>query len=163
MKTKTVLSGFIAAVCLAASAFLTTGAPPAKTAVSRPPILGIANVALRVSNADEAHHFFGQVLGFDRLPLKETAKGKMKYAYYKVNDYQYIKVSPTQTSPSEDGMIHIAYPTRYLGVLGRTYALDTPEDLARSLLHGGQTVVGQQLYQAFYLPVGSAHQTGNRT
>ena len=42
----------------------------------------------------------------------------------------YLFTGPGWEGAVPDGMIHIAYPTRYLGVLGRTYALDTPEDLA---------------------------------
>lgn len=42
----------------------------------------------------------------------------------------YLFTGPGWTGEAPKGMIHIAYPTRYLGVLGRTYALDTPEDLA---------------------------------
>ncbi|MEJ2009351.1 MAG: VOC family protein, partial [Acidobacteriota bacterium] len=159
MKTKIVLSGIVAAICLAASAFLTTGAPPATPAVSRPPILGIANVALRVSNADEAHHFFGQVLGFDRLPLNETAHGKMKYAYYKVNDNQYIKISPTQTSPSEDGLIHIAYRTTdaralrsYLAAHGVTVPASVEKDAEGDLSFNFTDPAGHQVQFIQYLP-----------
>jgi hypothetical protein len=42
----------------------------------------------------------------------------------------YLFTGPGWKGEVPKGMIHIAYPTRYLGVLGRTYALDTPEDLA---------------------------------
>ncbi len=42
----------------------------------------------------------------------------------------YLFTGPGWQGEVPEGMIHIAYPTRYLGVLGRTYALDTPEDLA---------------------------------
>lgn len=42
----------------------------------------------------------------------------------------YLFTGPGWSGEVPKGMIHIAYPTRYLGVLGRTYALDTPEDLA---------------------------------
>jgi len=42
----------------------------------------------------------------------------------------YLFTGPGWTGEVPKGMVHIAYPTRYLGVLGRTYALDTPEDLA---------------------------------
>jgi len=42
----------------------------------------------------------------------------------------YLFTGPGWNGDVPEGMIHIAYPTRYLGVLGRTYALDTPEDLA---------------------------------
>ncbi len=79
--------------------------------MSRPPILGIAHIALRVRDTAEARNFFGHVLGFDELPLEETAKGKMRYAYFKVSDDQYIALSPTLSSPTEDRLIHIAYRT----------------------------------------------------
>jgi len=42
----------------------------------------------------------------------------------------YLFTGPGWQGQVPPGMVHIAYPTRYLGVLGRTYALDTPEDLA---------------------------------
>lgn len=42
----------------------------------------------------------------------------------------YLFTGPGWQGEVPAGMIHIAYPTRYLGILGRTYALDTPEDLA---------------------------------
>ena len=42
----------------------------------------------------------------------------------------YLFTGPGWEGKVPEGMIHFAYPTRYLGVLGRTYAQDTPEDLA---------------------------------
>ena len=42
----------------------------------------------------------------------------------------YLFTGPGWKGEVPKGMTHIAFPTRYLGVLGRTYALDTPEDLA---------------------------------
>lgn len=110
MKAALVLIGMGTALCVAA-AILWPGTTRVDFSVSRPPILGIAHVALRVSNADAARNFFGHVLGFDELPLDETAKGKMKYVYFKVNENQYIKVSPTLSSPAEDRLIDIAFRT----------------------------------------------------
>ena len=111
MKATLILSGIAAATCLAATSFLLRGSPKADTAVNRPPILGIAHIALRVKDAAAARNFFGRELGFDELPLEETAKGKMRYTYFKVSDDQYIAVSPTLSSPTEDRLIHIAYRT----------------------------------------------------
>lgn len=42
----------------------------------------------------------------------------------------YLFTGPGWQGAVPEGMIHIAYPTRYLGILGRTRALNTPEDLA---------------------------------
>jgi catechol 2,3-dioxygenase-like lactoylglutathione lyase family enzyme len=111
MKPLLFFAGFVAATCLAATSVFLKGTPKADSAVSHPQILGIAHVALRVSDAAEARNFFGHVLGFDELPLDEAAKGKMRYAYFKVSDDQYIVVSPTLSSPTEDRLIRIAFRT----------------------------------------------------
>jgi catechol 2,3-dioxygenase-like lactoylglutathione lyase family enzyme len=111
MKPFLFLAGVVAAACLAAGSIFLKGTPKAASPVSRPPILGIAHIALRVKNAAEARNFFGHVLGFAELPQDETAKGKMSYAYFKVSDDQYILVSPTLSSPTEDRLIHIAFRT----------------------------------------------------
>jgi hypothetical protein len=42
----------------------------------------------------------------------------------------YLFTGPGWDGEVPEGMIHMAFPTRYMCVLGRTYALDTPEDLA---------------------------------
>lgn len=111
MKSFKVLAGIAAAIILAATTVFLRGTAGADAAVSRPPILGIAHVALRVKDAGEARNFFGHILGFDELPQEETAKGRMRYTYFKVSDNQYIAVSPTLSSPTEDRLVHIAYRT----------------------------------------------------
>jgi catechol 2,3-dioxygenase-like lactoylglutathione lyase family enzyme len=104
-------AGIVAVAFLAAGSILLRGTPKSASSVSRPPILGIAHVALRVKNAEEARNFFGHVLGLDELPQGETSQGKMHYTYFKVSDDQYILVSPTLSSPTEDRLIHIAFRT----------------------------------------------------
>lgn len=111
MKSFRAFAGISAAIALAATAVYLRGTPQADATAGRPPILGIAHIALRVKDATEARNFFGHVLGFDELPLEETAKGEIRYAYFKVNDHQYIAVSPTLSSPTEDRLIQIAYRT----------------------------------------------------
>jgi catechol 2,3-dioxygenase-like lactoylglutathione lyase family enzyme len=111
MKAISVLTVIAAVICLAVTSVLLSRTPPEDAGATRPPILAIAHVALRVSNAEAAGNFFGRVLGFDELPAEETAQGRMKYAYFKVNDNQYIEVSPTLSSPTEDRLIDIAFRT----------------------------------------------------
>ncbi len=159
MKTKIVLAGTVAAVCLAAASVLLNGTPEADSSVGRPPILGIANIALRVSNAAEAHHFFGQILGFDELPLNETAESQMKYTYYKVNDNQFIKVSPTQTSSAEDGLIHIAFRTTdvralrsYMAAHGVNVPASVERDPQGDLSFNITDPAGHQVQFIQYLP-----------
>jgi hypothetical protein len=43
----------------------------------------------------------------------------------------YLFTGPGWEGEVPEGMIHMSFPTRYMVVLGRTYALDTPEDLAK--------------------------------
>lgn len=43
----------------------------------------------------------------------------------------YLFTGPGWAGAVPDGMIHIPFPTRYMVIVGRTYALNTPEDLAK--------------------------------
>ena len=149
----------VAAACLAVTAVILIGMPKADTAVSRPPILGIAHVALRVKDATEARNFFGHVLGFDELPLEETAKGKMRYTYFKVNDDQYIEVSPTLSSATEDRLINIAFRTtdapglrRYLADHGVSVPGELKKDPDGDLSFSLQDPAGHTVEFIQYLP-----------
>jgi catechol 2,3-dioxygenase-like lactoylglutathione lyase family enzyme len=66
--------------------------PP--TAVSDLPIVGIAQVTNKVSDLDKARAYYGGVLGFaEAFDLRDEA-GKITSAYFKVNDDQYIELTP---------------------------------------------------------------------
>jgi hypothetical protein len=43
----------------------------------------------------------------------------------------YLFTGPDWQGTVPEGMTHISFPTRYMVILGRTYALNTPEDLAK--------------------------------
>lgn len=43
----------------------------------------------------------------------------------------YLFTGPNWQGEVPDGMTHLSFPTQYMMVLGRTYALNTPEDLAK--------------------------------
>jgi hypothetical protein len=43
----------------------------------------------------------------------------------------YLFTGPGWTGNVPEGMTHISFPTRYMVILGRTYALNTPQDLAK--------------------------------
>ena len=159
MKTSLALAGTAAAIGLAAASIFLAAKPKAAPAVSRPPILGIAHIALRVKSAAEARNFFGHVLGFDELPLEETAKGKMRYTYYKVNDDQYIEVSPTLASPTEVRLIHIAFRTtdarglrRYLAGRGVAVPSELRKDAEGDLSFTVRDPAGHEVEFIQYLP-----------
>lgn len=86
------VSGATGVFCNTADA--QTPAPAAPTAVSDLPILGIAQVTNKVSNLDKSRAFYGGVLGLaEAFDLKDAA-GKVTSAYFKVNDDQYIELTP---------------------------------------------------------------------
>jgi lactoylglutathione lyase len=74
----------------AAGQATTPGAP----AVSDLPILGIAQVTNRVSDLDKARAYYGRVLGFEEAFDLKDETGKITSAYFKVNDDQYIELTP---------------------------------------------------------------------
>lgn len=59
------------------------------------PVIGIANVTLKVADLDKARDYYQKILGFaEAFDLKDRA-GKVSSAYFKVNDDQYIEIIPT--------------------------------------------------------------------
>jgi catechol 2,3-dioxygenase-like lactoylglutathione lyase family enzyme len=75
-----------------------------KTDVKRPPILGVAHIALKTNDMAAARDFYGHYLGFEALA--SATHGTM----FKVNDHQYIDVAATLTG-DEDRLDHIAFET----------------------------------------------------
>jgi catechol-2,3-dioxygenase len=77
---------FACAVLTAASAsFLLS-----QSAVKRPPITGVAHVALKTNNLAAARRFYGHDLGFsDALAMPAPANPA---AWFKVNDHQYLEI-----------------------------------------------------------------------
>jgi catechol 2,3-dioxygenase-like lactoylglutathione lyase family enzyme len=75
-----------------------------KTNVNRPPILGIAHIALKTNDMAAARDFYAHYLGFE--PLASATHGTM----FKVNDHQYIDVAATLID-DEDRLDHIAFET----------------------------------------------------
>jgi catechol 2,3-dioxygenase-like lactoylglutathione lyase family enzyme len=159
MKPLLVFSGIFAAIFLAAASVFLKGTPNAGADVTPPQIVGIAHVALRVKDAAEARNFFGHVMGLDELPLRETAKGKMRYTYFKVSDDQYILVSPTLSSQTEDRLIHIAFRTtdatglrRYLAGRGVAVPAELRKDSEGDLSFTLEDPAGHAVEFIQYLP-----------
>jgi len=77
-----------------------------KPDVKRPPILGVAHIALKTNDLAAARAFYGHDLGFE-----EPFPGPDGTAIFKVNDHQYIEVAATLKDDSEDRLAHIAFET----------------------------------------------------
>ena len=98
-------------------AILAAGKPPLR----RPPIIGIAHIALKTDNLSAARDFYGHTLGFQEPFSVRVAKnspsdlagspGDLIVTFFKVNDHQYIELTPDLTSLTEDRLSHIAFET----------------------------------------------------
>jgi catechol 2,3-dioxygenase-like lactoylglutathione lyase family enzyme len=85
--------------------------PSARPAIERPPIVGVAHIALKVDNLDAAREFYGHVLGLaEAFRFNENPDGVP--IYFKVNDHQYVEIFPVkQLGPREDRLVNIAFET----------------------------------------------------
>ena len=79
---------------------------PPKTAVKRPPIVGVAHIALKTNDLAAARNFYGRDLGFQEAFTLDNST-----ADFKVNDHQYIQVSAGLKDDSEDRLSHICFET----------------------------------------------------
>jgi lactoylglutathione lyase len=80
-------------------------------AADRPRITGIANIAVKVSDLEEARKFYSGIVGLDEAFETKDAQVPGTLACFKVNDHQYVEVSPTLKSESEDRLIRIGFET----------------------------------------------------
>ena len=90
-----------------------------QTETKRPPIVGVAHVALKTKDLAAARAFYGHDLGYAE-PFAGLKKGADAPAIFKVNDHQYIEVFPGLKDDSEDRLLHVAFETSDARAL-RTY------------------------------------------
>lgn len=81
-------------------------AASAQNAVKRPPILGVARIALKTSDLAAERDFYSKYLGF----AEPFSRGPGA-ACFKVNDRQYVEISSGLASPTEDRLVYIAFET----------------------------------------------------
>src|ERR1017187_7543836 len=93
------------------SCWLTVILAVAAQAAERPRIIGIANIALKVDDLDEARKFYWGVVGMEEAFQTKDAGVAGDLACFKVNDHQYVEVSPTLKSETEDRLIRIGFET----------------------------------------------------
>jgi lactoylglutathione lyase len=78
----------------------------------RPPIVGIANFVVKTDSLEDARKFYSGVLGYDEVFRHRRPGNAADIAVFKVNDRQYIEVTPTLASESDDKLIQIGFETR---------------------------------------------------
>lgn len=86
-------------------------AAPAPGTVTRPPILGVAHIALETSDLGKAREFYGHVLGLPEAFALDTSRPELRMLAFKVNDHQYIEIFPGRESPKADRLLHISFET----------------------------------------------------
>lgn len=80
-----------------------------QSSARRPPITGIAHVALRTNDLAAARRFYGNYLGFSDALVMPERLGPA--AWFKVNDHQYLEIYETLKSEDEDRLIEVAFET----------------------------------------------------
>ncbi len=87
-----------------------SSAVPAQQPVARPKILGVAHLAVFVSDLPKARAFYGDLLGFAEPFTLPKADGSVEIAFVKINDRQWIELF-NRPSVGEGQLNHIAIYT----------------------------------------------------
>jgi lactoylglutathione lyase len=82
-----------------------------QAATKRPRITRIANFAAKVNNVDEARIFYGKVLGMSEAFTTKDPSVEGDLLAFKVNDKQYVEISPTLKAEADDRLIRIGFET----------------------------------------------------
>ncbi len=78
--------------------------------LARPRILGLAHVAFHVGDIAKARVFYEGFLGYQEPFTLDKPDGSLAVAFVKVNDEQYIELSPG-LDPKADRLYHISFYT----------------------------------------------------
>jgi len=87
------------------SAFLAQAGEPV-----RPKILGVAHISLFAKDYEESRLFYREFLGYEEPYSLKNPDGSPSMTFFKVNDRQYIELSP-EKEPGSDRLNHIAIQT----------------------------------------------------
>jgi len=77
---------------------------------ARPRILGLAHIALRVSDIEKSRAFYKDFLGFGEPFSLNNPDGSLALTFIKINDEQYVELFP-RLEPGADRLHHIAIQT----------------------------------------------------
>ena len=141
------------------SCWLTVMLAVAAQAAVRPRITGIANIAVKVDNLDEARKFYSGVVGMEEAFQTRDAGIAGDLACFKINDRQYVEVSPTLKGETEDRLIRIGFETDdarglrdYLAVKGVEVPSKVDKDLNGNLSFVVKDPDGHLVQFVQYLP-----------
>lgn len=100
----------IIVACLVAVLSSGLAARGAAKSISRPAIVGFANIRVRTNDLAAERKFYAGLLGFDAAFTVKDSAG-VPVTFFKVNDHQYIEVSQDLDSPAEDRLEYVAFET----------------------------------------------------
>src|SRR5262249_51819871 len=101
------------------------------------PIMGLAHVEFRVSDLEKARGFYTGVFGFQEAgSVNNPTTGQLETTWFKVNDGQFIKITPGLQAGQDVRFMHTGFETndiqkmcRMLGDLGlKPSAISTGKD-----------------------------------
>lgn len=79
--------------------------------IERPKILGIAHVSFKVSDINKAREFYGNLLGYEEAFTYYNNNGSIWISFFKVNDRQYIEITPDLKPDQADRLNHFCLET----------------------------------------------------
>jgi catechol 2,3-dioxygenase-like lactoylglutathione lyase family enzyme len=82
------------ALAIATCTVARSQASQSQPAVAEIPVVGIANVTFKVSDLAKARAYYAGVLGLPQAFEIKDAAGKVAAAFFKINDDQYIEITP---------------------------------------------------------------------
>src|SRR5215831_4485136 len=79
-----------------------------------PDLMGIAHVALRVSDLEKSRAFY-EKLGFEQA-FEFSEAGKVTQSFIKINDRQFIELYPRSQESQAIGFMHVCYDSSDIAV-----------------------------------------------
>jgi catechol 2,3-dioxygenase-like lactoylglutathione lyase family enzyme len=100
--------------------------------IERPKILGIAHISFKVSDITKAREYYGNFLGYEEAFTYYNNDGSIWISFFKVNDRQYIELTPNLKPDQVDRLNHYCLETDNLEMM-RKYlklkGLNVPDSL----------------------------------
>ncbi|MCX6137803.1 MAG: VOC family protein [Ignavibacteriales bacterium] len=84
-------------------------------AVERPQILGVAHISLKVSDLARARSYYTGILGLQEAFSFSNPDGSIAVVNFKINDRQYVELTPTLKPGEVDRLNHICFETNDIG------------------------------------------------
>jgi catechol 2,3-dioxygenase-like lactoylglutathione lyase family enzyme len=103
--------------------------------VERPPIIGICHVSFKVSDIKKAREFYTNMLGYQEAFTFYDSNKTATLSFFKVNDRQFIEITPNLKPEMNDRLNHLAFETTDLEKL-RLYFLSKGIKVPDKLYYG---------------------------